>query len=352
MTTTTDASAEKAQENNQETPAVVACSLIRGEQAPFRTREGHCLVSDGSNHVFLFGGGASSLTGPQQYDDLHLYSVADNKWKPLSGENGPGPRTGAASALVTDRLFIFGGFDIEKAWLRGVHVYDIKTDNWSRPETALTGGPTPRDKFSAVVHGKDIYLFGGFGPQSLLNATPTEDEDNDDDDDENEERGPAVNFTWFNDTYKLDTDTMTWSVVQTAGDLPTPRAAFGMTLIEDKIFIVGGKDSLARLNDVYALDIPSLTWYRIEVTGMPPPARSFHSCVRIPETKALLIEGGIDVQNSHLNDAFVLDTEKREWKKVTLKDQPSPRGNHGGVVVGNDFMIFGGSSSYNASFQE
>lgn len=38
-----------------------------------------------------------------------------------------------------------------------------------------------------------------------------------------------------------------------------------MTLIEDNIFIVGGKDSLARLNDVYALDIPSLTWSKIEV---------------------------------------------------------------------------------------
>lgn len=170
MTTTTDAS---AQENTQETPLAIACSLIRGEQAPFRTREGHCLVSDGSNYVFLFGGGASSLTGPQQYDDLHLYTVgerhdmilldnlltetADNKWKPLSSENGPGPRTGAASALVNDRLFIFGGFDIEKgepqspsissshvlsAWLRGVHVYDTKTDSWSRPETALTGDPS------------------------------------------------------------------------------------------------------------------------------------------------------------------------------------------------------------------
>jgi N-acetylneuraminic acid mutarotase len=47
-------------------------------------------------------------------DNPELTETADNKWKTLSSENGPGPRTGAASALVTDRLFIFGGFDIEK----------------------------------------------------------------------------------------------------------------------------------------------------------------------------------------------------------------------------------------------
>lgn len=56
---------------------------------------------------------------------------------------------------------------------------------------------------------------------------------------------------------------------------------------------------------------------------------------------SMMLSSSTRVTNGHHEKRPLSDveTEKREWKKVMLKDQPSPRGNHGGVVVGNDFMV-------------
>jgi len=321
-------------------------SLIQSENAP-SAREGHCLASDGTD-LYLFGGGSSSNAGPVQYKDLYVYKT-EGDWTSLSTDNGPSARTGAASTLINGTILVCGGLDGEKGWVKGLHAYNVANNTWTRPETALTGGPTARDKFSFAVHDKYVYAFGGFGPQNPLAAVPEEEEE---EEDEEDDRGPAVTFSWFNDLYRLDTETLTWQSVTAGGTPPTPRAAFGMVVVGGKMYIIAGRDTQSRTNDVYSFDFDSQSWSKVEVTGAKPSARSFHSCVAVPGTKYIFLHGGVDLSHKHLNDAYLLDTETNTWEAVTLEGSPTGRGNHGGVVVGNHYAMFGGSSDYNMNLQE
>ncbi|PRP74290.1 hypothetical protein PROFUN_16203, partial [Planoprotostelium fungivorum] len=142
----------KIQENTQETPVDGG---MQSEQ-----RRAITLPLEGEKDV------ATSLTSTQHYEeDLHLSGDVNNKWKPLSSENGlPGPRTGAASALPR---------------LRGVHTFTtLKWVVWSRTESALTG--------------TCLSVGGGFGPHSLLlNAILNEDGEC-----ERRARGAAINLNF------------------------------------------------------------------------------------------------------------------------------------------------------------
>lgn len=176
----------------------------------------------------------------------------------------PKPRTGAAGCVVGDRIFIFGGLNDSVGWLNDVVVFDIKANQWLTDVPVQGNAPAPRDKHSCTLIGNKIYVFGGFGPQTV--DEPEQDEDEDDEDDEPE---PAT-FGWFNDMFELNTgkdgaiickfanaltETMTWSKVKTEGTTPTPRAAFGgMATIGSAFYVFGGRDPSQRQNDLYMFE--------------------------------------------------------------------------------------------------
>ena len=99
------------------------------------------------------------------------------------------------------------------------------------------------------------------------------------DEDEYEDEGPAMNFNWFDDLFVYDTgafhcsslslrvylvltcmrrvETNTWQQVEAKGQIPSPRAAFGMDVVGSSIYVFGGRDTTKRQNDLYVVR-PSL----------------------------------------------------------------------------------------------
>ena len=49
------------------------------------------------------------------------------------------------------------------------------------------------------------------------------------------------------------TESKAWEQVQASGDIPSPRAAFGMDVVGGSIYVFGGRDTTKRQNDLYVV---------------------------------------------------------------------------------------------------
>ncbi|KAA8911738.1 hypothetical protein FN846DRAFT_934639 [Sphaerosporella brunnea] len=157
----------------------------------------------------------------------------------------------------------------------------------------------------------------------------------------------------FNHVLKLDLNTMTWTLVDNYGDIPSVRMGHSATYWrDDKLIIFGGEnEQRVFLSDVYIFDIPTATWSQPVLSGHPPRGRSRHAVV-LHDDK-LFILGGVhsnpvafdpeeDLEYNPqevLDDMCYLDlksmTWSRSWKWVARFD-------HQSWVRDNKLWIFGG----------
>jgi hypothetical protein len=62
----------------------------------------------------------------------------------------------------------------------------------------------------------------------------------------------------FNDTWSFNILTREWTELQCTGSIPSPRAGHTVVLIDDFMYIFGGRGNHgAYLDDLTALDLPS-----------------------------------------------------------------------------------------------
>jgi acyl-CoA-binding protein len=155
---------------------------------------------------------------------------------------------------------------------------------------------------------------------------------------------------------------------------PRGRYAHAMATVGDDVFVIGGNAGGRRLGDVFALHLPNLTWRRVEAKvaaedgGDAPlasfPARSGHAAVSWG-TKVVVVggyhedaaaaQGAAAAARARENaeaaapklDAWVLDTETSEWRRLALRGPAPPaRGGHTATLVrgeaGAKIVVFGG----------
>jgi len=223
--------------------------------------------------MFVFGGRDRSPSGTYtNYADVYIYDLATDTWSafPTSGV-GPSPRSSAAIAYdeVADRLLVFGGNTSTSGLMltgaQDLFSLDLATGAWT-DLTPATGGPGPRLMHAGVVAGRQWLVFGGT---------------------------PAFNPPYWNDTWALDLDSDTWTLVDD-GSGTAPSTRFGHELFWDagRMFVFGGHDqtNLGNQNDVWALETATGTWTQIR-PGDAPNAPSagfcdFPSDFTIPEVGA------------------------------------------------------------------
>ena len=91
------------------------------------------------------------------------------KWRQLISENcpRPGPRSGAASVVYDNALYILGGYG-GNGRLDDLWKYSFADNQWHRLDT---WGPAPpaRENNGAVVYNGAIYIFGGYSGFFWLN---------------------------------------------------------------------------------------------------------------------------------------------------------------------------------------
>jgi len=149
----------------------------------------------------------------------------------------------------------------------------------------------------------------------------------------------------YNDLTVFDTEIQYWYKPITS-EGPGPVRAHTSTVVGNKIFIFGGGDGPSYFKDVWVLDTDTNGWTQLDVNGSIPCARRSHSA-ELVENKLYVFGGGDGKQA--LNDTYYLDVETAAWVKVNARGTPPPkRGYHKSVLVGKNMYIIGGSDGQEA----
>jgi len=191
----------------------------------------------------------------------------------------------SASHLKPERLFIFGGQDVNGKFLNDLHFFDLNDKVWSGEilrkwccqdnnimdgvENQYKERPRPRAKHATAVvatylNGKlvhRLYVFGGM-----------KDLYNDDEEIDNFYNNYQENNKYFDDLHYLDLKTLTWSgAVQTTGSKLTGRSGSNMIFYNrDKhLYIFGGiSEKGGVMSDIHKFDIVSLKFTKIRPSSV------------------------------------------------------------------------------------
>lgn len=190
----------------------------------------------------------------------------------------PTPRSALCTSVIDGKIYTIGGLRNEEAVLSVVEVYDPLTDSWD----TKTPMPTARCVMDcAVVEGK-IYVIGGSdtGGPTILSTVEVYDPATDTWETKTSMPAPrgdvaveAVNGKIYviggskrTGTYwaglktveEYDPATDTWT---TKSEMPTARWSLGTSVIDNKIYAVGGNTqypTIASALEVY--DLATDTW--------------------------------------------------------------------------------------------
>ena len=289
------------------------------------------------------------------------------KWTAVkfSGQ-APSPRSGAASVVHNNKLYIFGGYGGGSGRMGDFHVFDFETFAWSRVEHEGDYTPGVRENNGVVAIKNCLYLYGGYngfhwltdlnefnldtrrwrrlGGSSSKNASKSP--------------GPRFGFvsvayrnslivwggydgtTWLNDGYQFDLDRMEWSPMRFQGDVPSIRSCPSWARYRDSVFVLGGYDGVARLADMFELRLDTNVWSQVRAQGTPPSPRYFHASVVFESS--LFCFGGY-TGGERLNDLHEYNLTTNRWRKINVPgDAPTGRSSLVAQVHGNSLYIYGG----------
>lgn len=186
---------------------------------PLPAPRGGAAVAVADGQFYVIGGaaaaaGQTTIDGKRRHDILarvDAYDLKSDQW--TSRAPLPTPRTGAAAAAMTGRLYVIGG-RIGSAFANGsdvdvVEAYDPAADRWTAPLARL---PAPRGDAVATVWRNLILLAGG---------VPINDA--------GESARRLIGF---------DPGANRWSVLPAP---PLPRTGFATGVIGDQFYAVGGE---------------------------------------------------------------------------------------------------------------
>ena len=227
------------------------------------------------------------------------------EWKPSAPM--PGVRSELGAGVIDGKIYVVGGrLDNDKA-LPTLEVYDPATDSWA----AAPPLPVALDHAGvAAVNGK-LYVLGGYAAIAH-----------------------AFDKTVVATVYEFDPAISTWS---TRKPMPSPRTAFAVAVLGNKIHCIGGLTGKAHT----AYDVVTDTWETLP--EMPTP-REHVGAATIGTT--IYVVGGRyagdpsspGTQNTNAAEAY--DTETKTWTE--LPNMPSYRGGLGVAAVGGKVYAFGG----------
>ncbi|CDO73456.1 hypothetical protein BN946_scf185013.g91 [Trametes cinnabarina] len=164
--------------------------------------------------------------------------------------------------------------------------------------------------------------------------------------------GGLVRDTVRIDLYLISVRDLSATLLQTTGEIPSPRVGHASALVGSVLIVWGGdtktssKSKAADKQDdgLYLLNLvrTKATWELVEpAEGSPrPPKRTSHICVTYGEK--IILFGGTDCQY-HYNDTWAFDTTNNTWTELNcIGFIPSPREGHSAAMVDDVIYVFGG----------
>ena len=186
------------------------------EPGPQQRSYHSAVVVNGKIYVI---GGAGADNKPVA--SVHVYDPATGTW--AARANMPTARALFGASAVGGTIYAVGGTTIGLDKLAVVEAYDTATDTWTRRADL----PTPRNALStAVVDGK-VYAIGGWGLERPESGW--------------ESRDKTAVLPDFSTVEVYDPKTDTWAA---RADMPTARSHMTVSALGGKIYAIGGASRL------------------------------------------------------------------------------------------------------------
>ncbi|XP_074189068.1 kelch domain-containing protein 3 isoform X2 [Rhinolophus sinicus] len=297
-------------------------------------RVNHAAVAVG-HRVYSFGGYCSG----EDYEtlrqiDVHIFNAVSLRWTKLPpvrpAVRGQVPvvpymRYGHSTVLIDDTVFLWGGRNDTEGACNVLYAFDVNIHKWSTPRVSGTV-PGARDGHSACVLGKTMYIFGGY--EQLADC-------------------------FSNDIHKLDTSTMTWTLICTKGNPARWRDFHSATMLGSHMYVFGGRadrfgpfhsNNEIYCNRIRVFDTRTEAWLDCPPTPVLPEGRRSHSAFGY--NGELYIFGGYNARlNRHFRDLWKFNPVSFTWKKIEPKGKgPCARRRQCCCIVGDKIVLFGGTS--------
>ena len=261
---------------------------------------GQATAVDQTGRVLAFGGLTDGAGSPCTSD---VWAYKSSTWSKLDATGGPGPRMYAASAILDNSLYCFGGWDPEAPGTGGTFKdeawkLDLATNDWSMLEP-LPCGAVSRHTACTVGDKVIVHTF----------------------------RGVTV----------YDKDGMREQ--PTTGDSPDGLSMCTATALGDDamLLIFGSTKQQGMSSDAYVLDTTSWAWKKLKNTGEEgvPSARASSAAAPIDGTSCLVFggaglggggyEGGAGLTAFDETWKLTVNGDDAIWEKLVIDGPPKPR---------------------------
>ncbi len=266
-------------------------------------------------------------------------SLTDVKW--TTKTSMPGGKSYAASAVLNNKLFIFGG-----SLPLVNYQYDSSSNTWTRISDSPFNGAN--ESGAAVINGK-IYIVsdpGGYKELKIYN--PANDSWSMGPDLPTPRRSPAVaavngklyaigggdsSLNSFATVEEYDPILNRWT---TKASMPTSRVYAATAVIDNKIYVMGGLVSGTISGAVEMYDPSTDIW-----TTKKSMQRNYGALAAVVNNR-IYVAGGFDGGEDNVEE---YDPATNSW--LNKNSMPSPRRYCSGGAIGNNIYIIGGSDGNN-----
>ncbi|MGY6649599.1 Kelch repeat-containing protein [Wenyingzhuangia sp. IMCC45574] len=297
------------------------------------------------------------------YTKTSAQNLENCSWQTIETKNKPIPRHEAAFIEANGKFYLCGGRRIQN-----VSIFNPKKNTWTKGQKP----PIELHHFEGVSYKKNIYVVGAFTgryphekpvPNAYIYNTKKDKWVQSFEIPKDRQRGSAMvkiynkklymicgiidghwdgHVNWF-DVY--DFKTKKWSKLP---DAPRARDHAASVIIDDKLYLIGGRKSSGVIKKVFHLTVPEVDvfdfktqkWSTLKKTV--PTQRA--GCMALAYGNKIIFAGGESVsQKLAHNQIECFDTKTQKWSTL----QPLNRGRHGSQLILYKDKIYTASGSGN-----
>ena len=274
-------------------------------------------VSSDGTFAYSAGGGSNFVpsTGVYRYDPVA------NAWSTLAPLPSGLFDAGTAYAANVNKVYVFGGLDVNFSVLNTTYVYDVGTNSWT------TGAPMPDGRYfpSAAYYAGNgkIYVAGGFDPS----------------------------FSEANQTWEYDPVANAWNTSR--APIPVPMGGAGYSIVGQFVYLAGHWNGGSGSTDHYAYDIVADSWTAVATVPVPiyrPAAAGVgaqeflvgggNPDLGASATQQERVAASMGAPATAYTSTYIYDTTSNTW--TTGPDTNVPHSFTGGTAIGNLLLVVAG----------
>lgn len=186
------------------------------------TKRAEAICALYQNRLYVFGG---FNINPVIEKTNEYYNISTNKWTKIASFPAGKEVTHQGIILVDDNIWLIGGraVDSHGPATSQVIIYNITTNTWSNGpsiKNPATGATFALGGGGYALLGRTIHVFGGFGPTMCADQA-------------------NLHLTIDVDQYMANRQTVTWE--NKSAPMPIPRNHFSYVTLAGKIYALGGQ---------------------------------------------------------------------------------------------------------------